>query len=135
MARRERIVAKDALCSPRGVAVRMKLNSPASRAEEARQKNARRCPLRSLLLGNSDSVARYPGMRNTIIRARNDRAPCWDGGERWTKAKAIAEIKTDAIRCQGGGQASLIFFVLTQLMIKPFSYKRESISSSMPTGQ
>jgi hypothetical protein len=59
-------------------------------------------------------------MRNTKMRAENDRVPCWDGGDRWTKAKAITEIKTDAIRCQGGGQASLIFFILTQLVIITF---------------
>jgi hypothetical protein len=62
-------------------------------------------------------------MRNTKMRAGIDSAPCRDGGCRWTKAKAITEIKTDAIRCQGGGQASLIFFTLTQLLIKPFSYE------------
>ena len=46
------------------------------------------------------------------MRAKSDRVPCKDRGERWTKAKAMIEIKTDAIRCQGGGQASLIFFLL-----------------------
>jgi len=55
-------------------------------------------------------------MRNTKMRAASDRVPCQDWGERWARAKAPTEIKTDAIRCQGGGQASLI-----------------SISSSIPT--
>ena len=54
------------------------------------------------------------------MRAKSDRVSCRDGGGRWTRAKAITEIKTDAIRCQGGGQASLIFFTLTQLLIITF---------------
>ena len=101
-------MAKDALCSPLGVAFRIKLKSPANKTEAARQRNARLCRERSLLPGKIDNVARYPGMRNTKMRARSDRVPCEDWGERWTKAKATTEIKTDAIRCQGGGQASLI---------------------------
>jgi hypothetical protein len=32
-----------------------------------------------------------------------------------TRAKAASGIRADAIRCQGGGQASLIFFVLLHL--------------------
>ncbi len=135
MDRKERIVVKDATCSPRGVASKMKLNSPASIAEKARQRNMRLCPHRSLFPGNSDSVARYPGMRSTKIRAGSERMPCKDGGDRWTRAKAITGINTDIIRCQGSGQASLIFFIIPQLMIKPFSYELMSISSFMPTGQ
>jgi hypothetical protein len=81
MASRERIVAREALCSPRGVAVRMRLNKPAKIAEEARQRNARPFPLKSLMPGNTDSVARYPGMRKTRIRARGDRISCRDEGE------------------------------------------------------
>ena len=115
MARRERIVARDALCSPRGVAVRKKLNSPARKIEEARLRNARLCRERSLLPGKSESTARYPGIKSTRMRAGSDRVLCRDGGDRWTRAKANIEIKTDAIRCRGGGQASLIFsFLLHQ---------------------
>jgi hypothetical protein len=120
MARRERIVAREALCNPRGVTVRMRLNKPASIAEEARQRNMRPFPLRSLLPGNTVSVARYPGMRKTRIRARGDRISCRDGGERWTRASATTEIKTDTIRCRGGGQANLILRILTSITDKTF---------------
>jgi hypothetical protein len=137
MARRERMVAKDALFSPLGVAVKMRLNSPANKTEAARQKNTRLCRVMSLLPGNAESTARYPGMRNTRIRARSDRVPCRDEDERWTSAKAITEIKTDATRYQGGGQASLIFFVLlysspkahAPLLIKPFSHEKGSLGT------
>jgi hypothetical protein len=108
MDRSERIVARDALSSPLGVALRMKLNDPAKMTEMARQINARLDARRSLFPGNMYRVARYPGISRTRISAIGERISCRDAGERFAKASASSGMRTDAIRCRGGGQANLI---------------------------
>lgn len=108
MDRSESIVASDALSSPLGVALRMRLNDPAKMAEKARQINALLAALRSLFPGNIYSVARYPGMSRTRMSAIGERISCRDAGERFARASASSGMRTDAIRCRGGGQANLI---------------------------
>jgi hypothetical protein len=108
MDRSESIVARDALSSPLGVALRMKLNDPAKMAEKARQINALLAELRWFLPGKAYSVARYPGMSRTRMSAIGERISCRDAGERFARASASSGMRTDAIRCRGGGQANLI---------------------------
>jgi hypothetical protein len=61
------------------------------------------------LPGKAQIVIRYPGTSSTISKERSERLSCRDAGEKWATAMAKAGTKTDANRCQGGGQANLIF--------------------------
>ena len=102
------MVARDSLCSPLGVAVRKRLNIPAMRRDAAIDSLNLFWGSRSFLPGYAQMPTRNPGRRRTRIRARRDREFCRACGERWTKARAVAAINIGAIRCHGGGHASLI---------------------------
>lgn len=105
-------MARDELSSPRGVAFNIRLTRPARMNEVAMLRAARLGTDMSSLPGWAQRTARYPGIRKIRTKRGADSISWYEEGERWIRARAATGISTDALRCRGGGQASLIFFFL-----------------------
>ena len=100
-------MARDDASSPLGVTLSTALRRTDSRAEEMMMRAIRHFMLRLKAPGKAQRTAMWPETRAASTAARAAAACCQAGGERLAIAMAAPHKSADAVRCQGGGQASL----------------------------